>query len=161
MIGQNLPDNMFPGGTIFSKVRCLLIKHFLKEFGEENRVGSDVYFGGGEDVEIGSFCQINKGSNLVNVLVGNYVMIAPDVIFLFQTHDTDKIDTPMACQGKTVHKQSIIEDDVWIGQRAIIMPGLKIGKGSIVGAGAVVTRDVPPYAVVGGVPAKVIKYRKK
>ena len=53
----------------------------------------------------------------------------------------------------------IVDDDVWIGYRAIIMSGVHIGQGAIVAAGAVVTKDVPPYAIVGGVPAKVIKYR--
>lgn len=53
----------------------------------------------------------------------------------------------------------VLEDDVWIGYRAIILPGVTIHKGAVVGAGAVVTKDVEPFAVVGGVPAKVIKYR--
>ena len=53
-----------------------------------------------------------------------------------------------------------IGNDVWIGMRSIIMPGVKIGNGAVIGAGAIVTKDVPDYAIVGGVPAKVIKYRK-
>ena len=54
----------------------------------------------------------------------------------------------------------IIGDDVWIGTRVIILPGVRVGTGSIIGAGAVVTKDVPDYAIVGGVPAKIIKFRK-
>ena len=54
----------------------------------------------------------------------------------------------------------IIGNDVWIGMRSIIMPGVKIGDGAVIGAGAVVTKDVPDYAIVGGVPARIIKYRK-
>ena len=57
------------------------------------------------------------------------------------------------------HKPVVIGNDVWIGTRAIIMDGIKIGNGAVVGAGAVVTRDVPPFAIVGGVPAKIIRYR--
>jgi acetyltransferase-like isoleucine patch superfamily enzyme len=53
----------------------------------------------------------------------------------------------------------VIEDDVWIGTRAIILHGVTIGRGAIIGAGAVVTKNVPPYAIVGGVPAKIIKFR--
>ncbi|MBD5286252.1 MAG: hypothetical protein HDS27_01760 [Bacteroides sp.] len=62
------------------------------------------------------------------------------------------IQRPLESKGKV-----IIEDDVWIGDKASIMPGVRIGKGSIVAANSVVTRDVPPYCVVGGIPAKVIK----
>jgi maltose O-acetyltransferase len=86
-------------------------------------------------------------------------MIAPEVIILTLGHRHDSIETPMCGQGGYATKV-IIEDDVWIGIRVIVLPGVKIGKGSIVGAGAVVTKDVPPWTIVGGVPAKVIKRRK-
>lgn len=158
-IAFNLPDNMFPGGKYFSTIRSRLLAHIIDKFGVDNKIGSQVYIANGIDVVIGSHCQINRGSNLVNVIIGNYVMVAPDVVFLFQMHRIQSIEIPMILQGKELFTQTIVEDDVWIGQRAIIMPGLHLGKGSIVGASAVVTKDVPPYAIVVGVPAKVIKYR--
>ena len=64
----------------------------------------------------------------------------------------------MNVQGST-RKWVIIEDDVWIGTRAIILPGTRIGKGSIIGAGSVVTKDVPQYSIVGGNPARILKTR--
>ena len=65
----------------------------------------------------------------------------------------------MSTVKKEKGKKVIVEDDVWIGRSAIIMPGVKIGKGSIVGAGSVVTKDIEPFSVVGGVPSKLIKKR--
>jgi len=64
-------------------------------------------------------------------------------------------------QGYIPDEPVIIGDDVWIGTRAIIMPGVKISNGSIIGAAAVVTKDVPDFAIVGGVPARIIGSRKK
>ena len=86
-------------------------------------------------------------------------MMGPDVVILTHTHNIDRTDIPMGDQGSLVAKVTI-GNDVWIGMRSIIMPGVKIGNGAVIGAGAIVTKDVPDYAIVGGVPAKVIKYRK-
>jgi maltose O-acetyltransferase len=65
------------------------------------------------------------------------------------------------CEQGFYEEKPVVIDDVWIGGHVIILPGVHIGKGAIVGAGAVVTKDVPEYAIVGGSPAKVIKYRKE
>ena len=65
----------------------------------------------------------------------------------------------MGHQGSRI-AEVVIGNDVWIGMRVIIMPGVKIGNGVVIGAGAVVTKDVPDFAIVGGVPAKIIRYRK-
>ena len=159
-IGFLVPDLAFPGGRFFNALRCLLLKAILVHFGNNNEVDSHVYIGDGSDVQIGNRCQINHNSSLTNVKIGNFVMIGPEVVFLSQMHRTDSIQIPMIEQGKLNFKQTIVEEDVWIGQRAIIMPGINIGKGSIIGAAAVVTKDVPPYAVVGGIPARIIKRRK-
>lgn len=86
-------------------------------------------------------------------------MMGPEVTILTHTHCIDRIDIPMSRQGSIV-KKVCIGNDVWIGMRSIIMPGVKIGDGAVIGAGAIVTKDVPAFAIVGGVPAKVIKYRK-
>ena len=67
----------------------------------------------------------------------------------------------MIFQGETTGKKVIIGDDVWLGRNVLVMPGVKIGKGSIVAAGAVVTKDVPEYKIVGGVPARILKDRKQ
>ena len=102
-----------------------------------------------------------------NLKIGNYCSIAPDVSFVIDgEHNYKLISTYPFKQrylgGKDVSESKgdiVIGDDVWIGYRATILSGVKIGQGAVVAAGAVVTKDVPPYAIVGGVPAKVIKYR--
>lgn len=160
IIGSKLPDLAFPGGRVYNAVRCFLLRYILRKFGQHNEIYGSVYIGDGSDLEIGHKCQINGGCRLVNVIIGNYVMIAPDVVFLFQSHRMDSVEKPMIDQGEIKFPKSIVEDDVWICQRAIIMPGVRIGKGSVIGAAAVVTKDVPPYAIVAGVPARVIKWRK-
>ncbi|MGP8321299.1 MAG: acyltransferase [Methanosarcinaceae archaeon] len=93
------------------------------------------------------------------VTIGNDVIIGPFVIIHSANHKFDRLDIPIQKQG--CEKLSVnIEDDVWIGANAIILPGVTIGRGSVIGAGAVITRDIPPYSVAAGVPAKVIRNRK-
>lgn len=100
--------------------------------------------------------------------IGNYCSIADEVCFVLQDdHLIDNLSTypfKVMClhneKNEAVSKGDIIlDDDVWIGYRAIILSGVHIGQGAIVAAGAVVTKDVPPYAIVAGVPAKIVKYR--
>ena len=86
-------------------------------------------------------------------------MMGPDVIIYTNAHCHDRIDTPMREQGFSEALPVVIGDDVWIGRRAMIMPWVKIGNGVVVAAGAVVTKDVPDFAIVGGVPAKILKIR--
>lgn len=107
---------------------------------------------------------VNGGNTLS---IGNYCSIANNVVFLLNAgHPTNTICS-YPFKVMVMHKNSeaiskgdiIVDDDVWIGYGATIMSGIHIGQGAIVAAGAVVTKDVPPYSIVGGVPAKVIKYR--
>jgi acetyltransferase-like isoleucine patch superfamily enzyme len=107
------------------------------------------------------------------LIVGDFVSIAPGVLFLLGgNHRYDTISTyPFDAElndfdftsGKIEEEKTngpiILKDDVWIGTKAMIMSGVTIHQGAIVAAGSVVTKDVPPYAIVGGNPAKVIKYR--
>lgn len=100
--------------------------------------------------------------------IGSFCSIAPEVVFVLNNeHRTDTVST-YPFKVKMFHSAKyeaeskggiIVGDDVWIGARATILDGVTIGQGAVVAAGAVVTKDVPPYAIVGGVPAKVLKYR--
>lgn len=125
------------------------------------------------DVLMGAYSY--SGSPLTRVRMGNYCSIGADVCFAPPTHPTQWLTThPVAhapnlsppfsdvirTQPWAVFKGDVrLGHDVWIGNRAILMGGVRVGNGAIVGSGAVVTKDVPPYAIVGGVPARVIRYR--
>lgn len=99
--------------------------------------------------------------------IGNYCSIGPETVFMLGgEHSYDNLSTyPFRTMYQIAPHEAlsrgpvIVEDDVWIGTRAIILSGVRIGQGAIIAAGSVVSKDVPPYAIVGGVPAKVIKYR--
>lgn len=108
----------------------------------------------------------DHGWHIDKLIIGNYVCIASGVVILMGGNHNhhpewitvypfvDQIETSYAPKGDT-----IIESDVWIGMNAMIMPGVTIGEGAIVAAGSVVAKDVPPYTIVGGNPAKEIKKR--
>lgn len=105
---------------------------------------------------IGINCELNGP-----VFIGKYVNMGPEVIIYTVNHKTERTDVIMQMQGYTDPHPVIIEDDVWIGRRVIILPGVTIGKGSIIGAGAVVSKSIPPYSVAVGNPAVVVKSRLK
>lgn len=96
-----------------------------------------------------------------NVEIGHFVMLASNVAIVGGDHSFDVVGVPVRFTGRDGMEEllTIIEDDVWVGHGCIIIAGVKIGRGAIVAAGAVVTKDVEPYAIVGGVPAKLIRYR--
>ncbi|OGK10543.1 hypothetical protein A2767_04745 [Candidatus Roizmanbacteria bacterium RIFCSPHIGHO2_01_FULL_35_10] len=105
----------------------------------------------GQDTIIGEDAVLDGRDELI---IGNHVAIATGVMLLNSQHEiNDELFSPSTAP-------IIIEDYVFIGPRAIIQPGVRVGKGAIVAAGAVVVKDVPPFAIVGGVPAKIIGERK-
>lgn len=93
------------------------------------------------------------------VIIGDNVMMGPSVWIYTRNHRHDLTDVPMREQGFEEEKPVIIGNDVWIGSRVTILPGVKIGTGSIIGTASVVTKDVQSYTVVAGNPAKVIGQR--
>jgi len=109
----------------------------------------------GNNVGINHYCFIGvRGS----IEIGDNVIFGPRVNVFSESHNFGDRSIPIKHQGTTKGK-TVIGNDVWIGANASIMSGVSIGNGSIIAAGAVVTHDVPPFCIVGGVPAKVIKMR--
>lgn len=139
---------------------------------ERISIGNNVQFYHGVYIEAGgkeeSFIEIGDNSHFApytilyghkGLKIGNGVCVGAHVILATHGEGYQRTDIPMFKQPMS-GAPIIIEDDVWLCANAIITAGVKIGKGSIVGAGAVVTKDVPPFSVVGGVPAKLIRSRK-
>ena len=93
------------------------------------------------------------------VEMGNYVMIGPELRITGDDHRFDEPGVAVIFSGRPVQRKCILEDDVWIGARVMILKGVRVGRGAVIAAGAVVTRDVPPYTVVAGVPARRIRER--
>lgn len=91
--------------------------------------------------------------------IGNNVMMGADCTIITRNHCVSRTDVPMMDQGFEEERPVTIGNDVWIGDRVTILPGAKLGDGCVIGAGAVVTGEIPPYAVAAGVPARVIRYR--
>ena len=94
------------------------------------------------------------------ITIGHDVMMGPEVVIYTGNHRHDRVDIPMMDQGGENCKPATIGNDVWIGRRAMIIPGAVIGDGCIIAAGAVVTHTIPPYNIAAGVPAKIVKNRK-
>lgn len=118
--------------------------------------------------EIGKYSSIGRYSKIENVKMGKFCSIAWDITIGAPSHPFHHISSHAITYRHTYgfvnetrleRKTTEIGNDVWIGCNSVIVEGVKVGDGAIIGAGAVVTKDVPPYAIVVGVPAKVIKYR--
>ena len=125
-----------------------------------SRFQDHIYISDGENVEIGEDCQINEYVFIEGAHIGNHVMIAQRAAMYNMTHNFARTDIPMTQQGRRVGLNPVIEDDVWIGINAVILPGVRIRTGCVIGSNAVVTRDTEPFGVYGGVPARLIRDRK-
>lgn len=122
---------------------------------------------------IGSFTYVQRNANIYNTTIGKFCSIGPNIITCPGKHPTNLISTSPVffstqkqCQITFTLNEFFKEcgkvdigNDVWIGANVIILEGVKIGDGAIIAAGAVVTKDIPSYAIVGGIPAKIIKMR--
>jgi len=118
------------------------------------------------NIHVGDYVNLGVRPLLIssrsNIVIQNKVFFGPHVTIIGGGHNTAEIGRFMydVTEKRPMDDLGVeIEDDVWIGAHAIILRGICIGRGSIVSAGAIVTRNVPPYSIVGGVPAKVIKFR--
>ena len=145
--------------------------------------GAELVAGRGEEIILGSGCMVHRGALLYpyggrivigdnvginpycviyghgGVTIGNDVMIATGCVIIPANHNIGDPNVPMHSQGLTA-KGIVIEDDVWLAARVTVLDGVRIGRGAVIGAGAVVTRDIPAHAIAVGVPARVVGSRR-
>jgi acetyltransferase-like isoleucine patch superfamily enzyme len=143
----------------FSRLKFLLSKSKYKYIGEKSEILYPSIIKGKSNIHIGSNTCIGEFAHIWGsggLYIGDRVLIASHVSITTLTHDYTSSNMRFA---NAISKPIIINNDVWIGTNSTILPGTRIGVGAVVGAGSVVTKDVPPYSIVVGVPAKVVKYR--
>ena len=150
-----------PNAVLFSRFRVLYWRTRGYSFSKKCFIARNVYFQGkvsiGEGSSISDNCIFN-GSK-AGISIGKKVMIAPNCVLVAFDHGFRNLEIPMIGQPYE-DAPIVIDDDVWIAANCTITKGVRLGKGCIVGANTVVTKDVESFAIVGGVPAKVVGSRK-
>ena len=144
-----------------AKINRILVRNIFRKCGKMVNIRPGVYFGRGTQISIGDNSMIGEDSRIgsaAEVKIGSDVLVGPQLLIYTSNHGI-KRDAPIRLQALRIAPVEM-GDDVWIGARCIIIPGVVIGNGVVVAAGSVVTKNVPDYAVVGGVPAKIIKFRE-
>ena len=143
-------------------LRKLIFKLILGGKGKGGMIDRKCYFRYPKRIFLGDNCYINRGcsffatiqnSDKKNIVLGHHVVVGPNVTIFAGGHDPETIEL------KNTYGRVTIEDDVWIGGNSTILQGVTIHEGAVVGAGSVVTKDIPPYTICVGVPARVIKQR--
>ena len=140
--GVHLGDNVSIGR--FTVIECTGV---ITRLGEGFRMG--------DNSNLGDYNFVGAAGG---VTIGRNVLIGQGVRFHSENHVMERTDIPMKAQGVT-NQGIVVEDDVWLGSGVILLDGVRVSAGAVVAAGSVVTKDVPSYAVVGGAPARILRYR--
>lgn len=141
------------------KLRRLCGKLILTKCGKNVNIEKRASFS--SRVEIGNCSGIGVRAQIMGrCIIGENVMMGPDCLILTTSHNYSDTKVPMIEQGMAEERPVYIGNDVWIGARVTILPGVKIGDGAIVGACTVVSKDIEPYSVVVGNPARKIRDRR-
>ncbi|MBQ7171992.1 MAG: CatB-related O-acetyltransferase [Clostridia bacterium] len=152
LVARHLPSS-------WGVLRRWCVRHFAAESADSINIERKAVIS--KKLHIGKGSGIGEASKIQGeTFIGDFVMMGPECHIWTINHETSDVTIPMCKQGSRQERPVRIGNDIWIGSRVTILPGVRIGNGAIIGAGAVVTKDVPEYAIVGGNPAKVLKMRK-
>lgn len=159
-LAARLPQPPFLFGNCGNWLRRKLCRQIFLRCGCHFVVRRNAFFGSGCDIEIGDRSEIGLNAFLNrDVKIGREVLMGQNVTILTTNHEFEDPDTPIHYQGTRARRPVRIGDDVWIGANSILLPGVTVGDRAVIGAGSVVTRDVPALAIVAGNPAHVIRLR--
>lgn len=158
-IGKYLPKSFSICQVGQKRFRAFCAKCMLESCGENVNIERGASFS--RRISIGDNSGIGINSHINGpCIIGKNVMMGPECLIFTQNHRFDDVTTTIQGQGATEERKVTIGDDVWIGARVIILPGVSIASHSVIGAGSVVTKNIPEWVVAAGNPAIVKKYRK-
>ncbi|EIA19813.1 CatB-related O-acetyltransferase [Listeria fleischmannii] len=150
-VRRKFPNHRIMSGSVSTEI----------ELGQSCWINYDVHIG--KSVKLGDYSYVNKGAIIASGEIGKYCSIGAYSFIGLDEHPLNHFSTsPSTYQNQSWDSFTAppaIGHDVWIGSTAVILQGVSVGTGAVIGAGAIVTKDVPPYAIVGGNPAKIIRYR--
>lgn len=148
-------------GALSQRIRNLCYRILLKKTGLNCNIADAVTIINPERLSLGTRVSIHEYTYIQangDITIGDHVAIANNCTLIASTHNFQRNDIPIKLQGST-SLPIVIDDDVWIGSKVTVLGGVHIGKGAVIGAGAVVTRDIPAFAVAFGVPCRVRRIR--
>lgn len=159
-LAQHLPPSWTRPSLGQTALRRFCGRLMLAHCGKQVNIEKGAVFS--PKVSLGDYSGIGIGARIYGSChIGDHVIMGANVTIISRNHAFARTDIPMRYQGFEAERPVTIGDDVWIGDRVIILPGVHVGNGCILGAGAVVTKDIPDFSVAVGVPARVVKRRGK
>lgn len=156
---QHLPHSRLMGFS--NTIRVWYAAEILKimPYDKQSVLEHNVYLSNAKETSIGHNCRINEHVFIQQAIIEDEVLIAPHVAILSVSHKHERVDMSIVNQGDTRPNPPMIKKGAWLGRNVVILPGVTVGEGAIVAAGAIVNKDVAAFTIVGGVPAKFIKNR--
>lgn len=162
-IADKLPYSPTPIlGSLSRGIRRRVTARLFDSASPDVNIERGAWFGSGKGLRIGAGSGLGLDCIIMGpVSLGENVMMGPRCLLVAWGHNTEDLTTPMSRQGMTPADPITVEDDVWLGAHVVLLPGVTVGTGAVVAAGSIVNKDVPPFAVVGGNPARVLRYRQR